>query len=190
MQPTAFAALMRLITTKCVFIIMSRQVAMLLAVVDAEAQHDAQTLLVCLLVSSGVVVTMSKVWLPNMTMTLVRRTSAKLPRNNFIFRTTPEVTKPEIKEYLAKVYGVRATRISTVNYGSTLSVKTHTHPLHGTGGVVCLCVCCVCVCVVDSCRCRQQPCSPSSRRWCVQLACAAVESSCTKPSRTRKCMFE
>ena len=60
---------------------------------------------------------MSKVWLPNMTMTLVRRASARQPRNNFIFRTAPNATKPEIKEYLAKVYGVRATRVATVNYG-------------------------------------------------------------------------
>jgi len=56
------------------------------------------------------------VWLPEMPLTLVRRASAKLPRNNFIFRTDPKWTKQEIKEYLNKIYTMDVERVATINY--------------------------------------------------------------------------
>jgi large subunit ribosomal protein L23 len=56
------------------------------------------------------------VWFPEMPMTLVRRASAKLPRNNFIFRTDPKWTKQEIKEYLVKLYDMDVERVATINY--------------------------------------------------------------------------
>ena len=51
-----------------------------------------------------------------MPLTLVRRASAKLPRNNFIFRTDPKWTKQEIKEYLTKIYSMDVERVATINY--------------------------------------------------------------------------
>jgi ribosomal protein L23 len=50
---------------------------------------------------------------PEMALTLVRRASAKLPYNHFVFRTEPKWTKFEIKEYLEKVYNVKVDSITT-----------------------------------------------------------------------------
>jgi ribosomal protein L23 len=55
----------------------------------------------------------SLVHLPEMALTLVRRTTAKLPYNHFLFRTDTRWTKGEIKEYLEKVYSVKVARIAT-----------------------------------------------------------------------------
>ena len=53
------------------------------------------------------------VYLPEMTMTLVRRVTAKLPHNHYLFRVDPKYTKAEIKEYLQKLYSVKVARIGT-----------------------------------------------------------------------------
>lgn len=53
---------------------------------------------------------------PEMAIALVRRASARLPRNHFIFRTDPKWTKQEIKEYLQKVYEMDVERVATINY--------------------------------------------------------------------------
>lgn len=58
---------------------------------------------------------MVKVWFPNMSLTLVRRSTAKLPKNMYMFRCDPKYTKLEIKEYLTKVYGVSVASVNTVN---------------------------------------------------------------------------
>lgn len=55
-------------------------------------------------------------WFPEMSLTLVRRASADLPKGNFIFRTDPKWTKPEIREYLEKVYNIKVERVATINY--------------------------------------------------------------------------
>ena len=53
------------------------------------------------------------VYLPEMALTLVRRVTARLPRNHYLFRTDTKWTKTEIREYLTKVYGVQVARIAT-----------------------------------------------------------------------------
>lgn len=53
------------------------------------------------------------VHLPEMALTLVRRVTARLPYNHFLFRAAPSVTKAEVREYIDKVYGVTAARITT-----------------------------------------------------------------------------
>lgn len=53
------------------------------------------------------------VHLPEMALTLVRRVTARLPYNHYLFRTEPRWTKLEIREYLEKVYNVRVARIAT-----------------------------------------------------------------------------
>jgi len=53
------------------------------------------------------------VHLPEMALTLVRRTSSKLPYNHFLFRTDTKWTKGEIREYLEKVYNVKVARLAT-----------------------------------------------------------------------------
>lgn len=58
---------------------------------------------------------MVKVYLPNMSLTLVRRATASLPRNSYLFRCDPKYTKLEIKEYLEKVYGVSVAAVNTSN---------------------------------------------------------------------------
>ena len=50
---------------------------------------------------------------PEMSLTLVRRVSAKLPYNHFLFRVDPRHTKAELREYLTKVYNVNVARITT-----------------------------------------------------------------------------
>lgn len=55
----------------------------------------------------------SIVYLPEMSMTLVRRVSARLPYNHFLFRVHPKWTKAEITEYLTKVYNVNVARVTT-----------------------------------------------------------------------------
>ncbi len=63
------------------------------------------------------------IYLPEMSLTLVRRVSARLPYNHFLFRTTPKWTKHEIKEYLEKVYSVNVARINTsITQGKTRRV--------------------------------------------------------------------
>jgi len=57
-----------------------------------------------------------KVWLPELQLTMVRRATARLPRNHFVFRTAPKWTKPEIKQFLQKAYGVKVARVATINY--------------------------------------------------------------------------
>ena len=55
----------------------------------------------------------SIVYLPTMALTLVRRVTAKLPYNHFLFRCAPKYTKMEIREYLEKVYNVKVARVTT-----------------------------------------------------------------------------
>lgn len=50
-----------------------------------------------------------------MALTLVRRATAELPRNTFLFRCDPKYTKLEIKEYLQKVYSVKVASVATIN---------------------------------------------------------------------------
>lgn len=50
---------------------------------------------------------------PEMSLTLVRRVSARLPHNHFLFRAAPSVTKHQVREYLEQVYGVRVARVTT-----------------------------------------------------------------------------
>ncbi len=54
-----------------------------------------------------------KVYFPNMALTMVRRTTAKLPKYTYLFRCDPKYTKLEIKEYLTKVYGVNVASVNT-----------------------------------------------------------------------------
>ena len=64
------------------------------------------------------------VHLPEMALTLVRRVTARLPYNHFLFRAEPSVTKHEVREYLEKVYGVRVARVATsISLGASLKVK-------------------------------------------------------------------
>ena len=54
--------------------------------------------------------------LPEIQLTLIRRATARMPRNNYVFRTAPKWTKPEIKQFLQKAYGVKVARVATINY--------------------------------------------------------------------------
>ena len=66
---------------------------------------------------------MVQVWFPNMALTLVRRSTAALPKNTYLFRCDPKYTKSEIQEYLTKVYNVNVASVNTVNYlGGLLAV--------------------------------------------------------------------
>ena len=56
-----------------------------------------------------------KTHFPNMALTLVRRATADLPKNTYLFRCDPKYTKLEIKEYLQKVYNVTVANVSTIN---------------------------------------------------------------------------
>ena len=56
---------------------------------------------------------MHLVHLPELALTLVRRVSARLPHQHFLFRAAPSTTKHEVREYLEKVYGVRVARVTT-----------------------------------------------------------------------------
>ena len=53
------------------------------------------------------------VMMPEMALTMVRRVTAKLPHNHFLFRVAPKWTKNEITEYLEKVYNVKVARVAT-----------------------------------------------------------------------------
>jgi ribosomal protein L23 len=53
------------------------------------------------------------VFFPQMSMTLVRRVTARLPYNHFLFRVDPKYTKADIKEYLTKVHGASVARVTT-----------------------------------------------------------------------------
>jgi ribosomal protein L23 len=55
----------------------------------------------------------SLVYFPNMAMTLVRRVTARLPYNHFLFRVDVKHTKAEIAEYLTKLYNVEVARVTT-----------------------------------------------------------------------------
>lgn len=55
----------------------------------------------------------SIVHLPEMALTMVRRVTAKLPFNHYLFRVDPKYTKNEIQEYLEKVYNVKVSNITT-----------------------------------------------------------------------------
>jgi hypothetical protein len=59
---------------------------------------------------------MVRAFFPNMALTLVRRSTAKLPKNMYMFRCDPKYTKSEIREYLEKVYGVNVASVNTINY--------------------------------------------------------------------------
>ena len=50
---------------------------------------------------------------PQMSVTLVRRVTARMPYNHFLFRVDPKYTKADIREYLTKVYGVDVARVTT-----------------------------------------------------------------------------
>ena len=67
-------------------------------------------------------------YLPTMLLTLVRRVSAKLPYNHFLFRVNPQHTKAEIREYLEKVYNVKVARITTsISLGALPCQLAHCH---------------------------------------------------------------
>lgn len=72
------------------------------------------------------------VYFPNMSLTLVRRVSARLPYNHFLFRCDPKYTKHDIKEYLTKVYNVDVARVTTaISLGELVVCETiNTHLLH------------------------------------------------------------
>ena len=53
------------------------------------------------------------VYLPDLSSTLVRRVTSRLPFNHYLFRTNPSTTKHEVKEYLEKVYNVKVAKITT-----------------------------------------------------------------------------
>ncbi len=58
---------------------------------------------------------------PEMALTLVRRVTAKLPHNHYLFRVDPKYTKAEVREYLEKVYNVKVANItSSVQLGECL----------------------------------------------------------------------
>ncbi|KAA0152023.1 hypothetical protein FNF27_05233 [Cafeteria roenbergensis] len=63
-----------------------------------------------------------QVWLPEIQLTLIRRATARMPRNNYVFRTAPKWTKPEIKQFLQKAYGVKVARVATINYPPRYSI--------------------------------------------------------------------
>jgi ribosomal protein L23 len=52
-------------------------------------------------------------YFPQMSLTLVRRVTASLPHNTYMFRASPSVTKAEVAEYLSKVHGVTPARVTT-----------------------------------------------------------------------------
>ena len=56
-----------------------------------------------------------KSFFPNMALTLVRRATAELPKNTYLFRCDPKYTKLEIKEYLQKLYNVKVASVATIN---------------------------------------------------------------------------
>lgn len=80
-----------------------------LAACSPRSHHPRRRRLLC----AAMPLRPSTVFFPEMALTLVRRSSAKLPFNHFMFRTDPRWTKNEIKEYLDKVYGVTVARITT-----------------------------------------------------------------------------
>ncbi len=55
----------------------------------------------------------STVFLPQMALTLVRRVTARLPYNHYLFRADPKYTKHDVREYLEKVYNVKVSRVTT-----------------------------------------------------------------------------
>jgi ribosomal protein L23 len=60
------------------------------------------------------------VFLPEMAMTLVRRVTARLPHNHYLFRVDPKYTKSEVREYLEKVYDVKVGLVTTsISLGET-----------------------------------------------------------------------
>jgi hypothetical protein len=64
---------------------------------------------------------------PQMSVTLVRRVTARLPYNHFLFRVDPKYTKSDIREYLTKVYGVNVARITTsISLGAAASLHVTT----------------------------------------------------------------
>ena len=66
---------------------------------------------------------------PEMALTLVRRVSAKLPYNNFLFRTDPKWTKLEIREYLEKVYNVKVANLATsISMGAIIMRRLSENP--------------------------------------------------------------
>jgi ribosomal protein L23 len=80
-----------------------------------------------------------KSYFPNMALTLVRRATAELPKNTYLFRCDPKYTKLEIKEYLQKLYNVKVASVSTINSlgtpcGWPLASRS---PKRGDGNLVC-----------------------------------------------------
>jgi hypothetical protein len=62
------------------------------------------------------------VFLPEMAMTLVRRVTARLPHNHYLFRVDPKYTKSEVREYLEKVYDVKVGLVTTsISLGETIA---------------------------------------------------------------------
>lgn len=46
-------------------------------------------------------------------------------QNVFTFRVPPQITKPEIKSILEKMYGLRVKKVNTLNYGGKYKRNGH-----------------------------------------------------------------
>jgi len=57
----------------------------------------------------------TKYWLPNIPLTLMPP-SRGLPSNKFVFRVQPNITKIELQNYVSQLYGVKVTKVNTMNY--------------------------------------------------------------------------
>jgi ribosomal protein L23 len=56
-------------------------------------------------------------WMPQFPLTLVSARNATATHPAFaIFRTSPKMTKHEIKEYLTKIYDLPIKKVNTMNY--------------------------------------------------------------------------
>lgn len=50
--------------------------------------------------------------------------------NQYVFRTEPNYTKHDIKEYLTKVYNLPVIKVATMNYEGTKLMVLYKPPLH------------------------------------------------------------
>ena len=58
-----------------------------------------------------------RMWMPNFPLTMVSARNATATQPAFaIFRTSPKMTKHEIKEYLTKIYDLPVNKVNTMNY--------------------------------------------------------------------------
>lgn len=64
----------------------------------------------------------TKVFFPNFVLKLVR---SNLPPHQAVFHCPPQLTKPEIKSFLEKVYGIGVRDVRTMNYLGSASKQVH-----------------------------------------------------------------